>query len=162
MLPHPTTCASPLASPHDGVLVPGGPAPSLPLPPSPSCSPAPLEGRTFLVMVPFCSVSPGLRTLPHHQGPCLFSAAPPVQGLWAPSILLGTAWLKYEGWDPLWGHETTSFSMTQHNPSSPVKIRNGRRGGGEKGGERKRMEKKLKILINQSFKRIQRTPERKN
>ena len=110
-------------------------------------------------MVPFCSVSPGLRTLPHHQGPCLFSAAPPVQGLWAPSILLGTAWLKYEGWDPVWGHETTSFSMTQHNPSSPVKIRNGRRGGGEKGGERKRMEKKLKILINQSFKRIQRTPE---
>ena len=115
----PTTCSSPLASPPDGVLVPGSPAPSLPLPPSPSCSPAPLEGRTFLVMVPFCSVSPGLRTLPHHQGPCLFSAAPPVQGLWTPSSLLGAAWPKYEGWDPLWGHETSSLSVTQHNPSSP-------------------------------------------
>ena len=125
------TCASPLASSCDGLLVPGGPAPSLPLPPSPSCSPAPLEGGTFLVMVPFCSVSPGLRTLPHHQGPCLFSAAPPVQGLWAPSTVLGTAWPKYEGWDPLWEHETTSFSMTQHNPSSPVKIRKGGRGEGE-------------------------------
>lgn len=118
-LPLSTTCASPLASPCDGLLVPGGSAPSLPLPPSPRCFPAPLEGHTFLVVVPFCSVSPGLRTLPHHQGPCLFSAAPPVQGFWAPSALLGTAGSKYEGWDPLWGHETSSFSMTQHNPSSP-------------------------------------------
>ena len=64
--PH-DTCF-PLASPRDGLLVPGGPAPSLPLPPSPSCSPAPLEGHTFLVMVHFCSVSPGLRTLPASSG----------------------------------------------------------------------------------------------
>ena len=77
VLPHPTTCASPLASPRDGVLVPGGPAPSLPLPPSPSCSPASLEGCTFLVMVPLCSVSPGLRTFPHHQGPCLCCSSSP-------------------------------------------------------------------------------------
>ena len=42
--------------------------PQASLSPSPSCSPAPLEGHTFLVVVHFCSVSPGLRTLPASSG----------------------------------------------------------------------------------------------
>ena len=35
----------------------------------------------------------------------------------APSTLPDTAWLEYEVWDPLLGHEATSFVKTQHHTS---------------------------------------------
>ena len=76
---------------------------------------APLEPCTFLVaglfVWSFCSSQ-------HWAGALsLLCCSSCSRASRAPSTLPGTAWLEYEVWDPLLGHEATSFVKTQHHTS---------------------------------------------